>query len=167
MLRKREAATLASGAFIATLIVAAVVILFPHLSGDLSKKQVSVAAFKALEPGENIVYYRKQKEYAPVFYARGRVLFYRQVNDVNKKPIPGKSTLLPPGTLSTGDEVDALTPSELKLAIDASPTRSVVIITKREGAVELASSARFYTQLIGQQGKVMALRVSLLPGAAR
>ena len=164
LLKKRQSATLATGALVATWVAAAVVILFPHLGPQMSKKQLAVAAYNALQPGESIVYYRKQKEYAPVFYGRGRILFYQQVNDENKKPIPGKSTLLPRGTLSTGDEVDALTPDELKLALDASPTGGVVIITEREGAVELASSARFHTRLIRQQGRVMALRVDLLPG---
>ena len=167
LLKKRELATGATMALTASLALAAVVLLFPHLSDELSKKQVSVEAFQALEPGESIVYYRKQKEYAPVFYAQGRVLFYQQVNDANKEPIKGKSTLLPAGTLSTGDEVDALTPAELMLAINQSPTKSVVIITERKGAVELASDARLHTELIGQQGKVMALRVTLLSAVAR
>ena len=162
LLKKPRIASLSSGAFVACLVAAAAVILFPHLGPTMSKKQLAVAAFKALEPGESIVYYRKVKEYAPIFYGRGRVLFYQQVNDENKKPIPGKSTLLPAGTLSTGDEVDALTPAELKLAINASPTKSVVIITEREGAIELASDARFHTELIDQQGQVMALRVTPL-----
>ena len=160
LLKKRELATGATMALTASIALAAVVLLFPHLGPKLSKSEVALAAFRALQPGENIVYYRKQKEYAPVFYAQGRVLFYRQVNDADKKPIAGKSTLLPKGTLSTGDEVDALTPGELMLAIQQSPTKSVVIITEREGAVELASDARLHTELIGQQGKVMALRVN-------
>ena len=159
-LKKRALATGATMALTASVALAAVVLLFPHLSHEISKKDVAVAAFEALKPGENIVYYRKQKEYAPVFYARGRVLFYRQINDANKRPILGQSTLLPPNTLSTGDEIDALTPGELMLALNQSPTRAVVVITEPTGAQELASDARLHTQLIKQQGKVMALRVN-------
>ena len=158
-LKKRELATGATMALTASIALAAVVLLFPHLSHEISKKDISVAAFEALKPGENIVFYRKQKEYAPVFYARGRVLFYRQIEDANKNPIPGQSTLLPPNTLSTGDKIDALTPDELMLAINQSPTGAIVVITKPSGAQELASDARLHTQLIKQQDKVMALRV--------
>ena len=161
-IKERKWAILAVNVSIASVALAAVVLLFSHLDPQISKKQVSVAAFQALQPGESLVFYRKEKEYSPVFYARGRVLFYRQVNDKNKEPIPGQSTLLPPGTLSTGDEIDALSPDELMLAINQSPTHSVIVITKPEAAVELASDKRLHTQLIYQQGKVMALRVSSL-----
>ena len=162
-LKKREIATGATMALTASLALAAVVLLFPHLSHEVSKRDISVAAFRALRPGESLVFYRKQKEYAPVFYARGRVLFYHQVNDANKKPIPGKSTLLPPNTLTPGDEIDALAPGELLLAIRQSPSKSVIAITKPEAATDLASEARLHTEFIGQQGKVIALRVTELP----
>lgn len=161
VLNKRKAAIAATTTLTASMALAAVVLLFSHLGPKMSKAELATAAFQNLQPGESIVYYRKVKEYAPIFYARGRVLFYQQVNDANGKPIAGKSTLLPPGTLSTGDEVDALTPDELMLAINQSPTRAVVVVTEEAGAIELASSARFHTELIRQQGKVMALRVEL------
>ena len=160
--KKREWTIAATASLTASMALAAVVLLFGHLGPKMSKAELATAAFQNLKPGESIVYYRKVKEYAPIFYARGRVLFYRQVNDANGKPIPGKSTLLPPGSLSTGDEIDALTPDELMLAIHQSPTRAVVVITEEAGAVELASQPRFHTQLIRQQGKVMALRVELV-----
>ena len=162
-LQKREAATGATMALTASMILAAVLLLFSHLSYDLSRKELSVAAFQALKPGESLVYYQKQKEYAPVFYARGRILFYHQVNDADKKPIPGKSTLLPPNTLTPGDEIDALTPDELKLAIRQSPTKSVIVITKPIGATDLESDQSLHTAPIYKQGKVMALRVTELP----
>lgn len=162
-LKKRELATGATMALTASLVLAAVVLLFSHLSHDLSRKELSVAAFQALKPGESLVYYQKQKEYAPVFYARGRVLFYQQVKGADKQPIPGKSTLLPPNTLTPGDEIDALTPDELKLAINQSPTKSVIVITSPEAAIELASAPHLHTALIYKQGKVMALRVNELP----
>ena len=161
LLRRRELAVGATFALTASMALAAVVLLFGHLGPTMSKAELATQAFQALKPGENIVYYRKVKEYAPIFYARGRVLFYQQVNDAKGQPIPGKSTLLPAGTLSTGDEVDALTPDELMLAINRSPTRAVVVVTEAAGAVELASEPRFHTVLIRQQGKVMALRVEL------
>ena len=161
LLKKRELAMNATFALTASMTLAAVVLLFGHLGPTLSKAQLSTAAFRALRPGESLVYYRKQKEYAPIFYARGRVLFYHQNTDANKEPIPGQSTLLPPGTLSTGDEVDALTPGELLLAINQSPTKSVIVITKPEAAIDLARDARLHTQLIQKQEKVMALRVEL------
>ncbi len=167
LLQKREVAIGATVALTASVVLAAVVLLFPHLSHELSKKEISVAAFQNLKPGESIVYYRKVKEYAPVFYGRGRVLFYQRVNDASGKPIAGQSTLLPPGALSIGDKVDALTPDELMLAINQSPTRAVVVITKPEGASELASEPRFRTALIGKQDETLALRVELAPVAQR
>lgn len=162
LLQKRESAIQATMALTASIVLAAVVLLFGHLGPKLNRAELATAAFQNLQPGESIVYYRKIKEYAPIFYARGRVLFYRQVNNANGKPIVGKSTLLPAGTLSTGDEVDALTPDELMLAIHQSPTRAVVVVTEEAGAVELASEPRFHTELIRKQDQVMALRVELV-----
>lgn len=162
LLKKREMVIAATATLTASIALAAVVLLFGHLGPKMSKAELATQAFQALKPGESIVYYRNVKEYAPIFYARGRVLFYQQINDANGKPIPGKSTLLPPGTLSTGDEVDALTPDELMLAINQSPTRAVVVVTKEAGAVELAREPRFHTELIRKQGKAMALRVALI-----
>ena len=162
ILKKREWTIAATATLMASIALAAVVLLFGHLGPKMSKAELATAAFQNLQPGESIVYYRKVKEYAPIFYARGRVLFYQQINDANGKPIPGKSTLLPPGTLSTGDEVDALTPDELILAINQSPTRAVIVVTEEMGATELAREPRFHTKLIRQQGKVMALRVELV-----
>lgn len=158
-IKERKWAIIAANVTMASVALAAVILLFPHLDPQISKKQVAVAAFEALQPGESIVFYRKEKEYASVFYARGRVLFYRQVNDANKKAIPGESTLLPKGTLTPGDEIDALTPAELMLAINQSPSKSVIVITSLEAARELVSNARLRTRMIYQQGKVMALRV--------
>ena len=162
ILKKREWTIAATATLTASIALAAVVLLFGHLGPKMSKAELATAAFQNLQPGESIVYYRKVKEYAPIFYARGRVLFYRQINDADGKPIPGKSTLLPPNTLSTGDEVDALTPDELMLAIGQSPTRALVVVTEEAGAVELAREPRFHTVLIHQQGKVMALRVEFV-----
>ena len=147
-------------ALTASLAMAAVLVLFGPLSAKISKKGVAVAAASQLQSGESIVFYRKQKEYAPVFYAQGRVLFYQQVEDAQGEPIAGQGTLLPRGTLSTGDEIDALTVDELMLALDQSPTQSLVVITQTPGATELASQTRLDTKLIAQEGKVMALRVA-------
>ena len=163
LIKERKRAIIIANVTMASVVLAAVVLLFPHMSSNLSRKELSVAAFNALKPGENLVYYQKEKEYSPVFYARGRVIFYQQVNDANKKPIPSKSTLLPKNTLTPGDEIDALTPDELKLAINQSPTKSVIVITKPEAAIELASAPHLHTTLIYKQGKVMALRVTELP----
>ena len=159
ILKRRQFVIGGTVALTVGLIFSAIALLFPVVGPQQSKKEISVAAAKALKPGENIVFYRKQKEYAPVFYAQGRVLFFKQVMNAKGDPIPGKSTLLPRNTLSTGDEIDALTPDELLLALDASPTGEVVALTQMSGATELAADARLDTELIAQQGKVMALRV--------
>ena len=162
LLKKREWAIGATFTLTASMALAAVVLLFGHLGHKLSKAELSTAAFEALKPGESIVYFRKVKEYSPVFYGRGRVLYYHQTNDAKGDPIAGKSVLLAPGTLSTGDEVDALTPDELMLAMNQAPTKSVVVVTKEEGAIELARDPRLHTELIREQDKTVALRVSYL-----
>ena len=90
-LQKREAATGATMALTTSVILAAMLLLFPHLSYDLSRKELSVAAFQALKPGENLVYYQKEKEYAPVFYARGRVIFTNKLTTPIKNRFPVKA----------------------------------------------------------------------------
>ena len=161
LVKARRLAIGASFALTASVVLAATIVLFPFIGPKESKKQISLAALKQMKAGENLVYYRKQKEYAPVFYAQGRVLFYQQVNDAQDKPIPGKSTLLPAGTLSTGDEVDALTPGELMLALRQSPTKSALVMTLAPGALELEADARLVTRRVAEQDGILLLRVGL------
>lgn len=149
----------ASVALTASVVVAAALILFGPLGQKLSKKQISVAVFEQLKPGESVIFYHKQKEYAPVFYAQGRVLFYEQKLDAQGQPIEGQGKFLPPGTLSRGDEIDALTPAELMLALDNPGQPSAIVITKPDEAAKLEADARFGTQRVAQQDKVVALRV--------
>jgi hypothetical protein len=56
-----------------SVILAAVIVLFPTLQSEVSLKSLSLEAAAALRPGEKIGFYLK-KEFAPVFYAEGRVL---------------------------------------------------------------------------------------------
>ena len=82
---QRRAAIGGGIALTASVVVAAALLLFGPLGAQLSKKEISVAAAAQLRPGENLVFYRKQKEYAPVFYAQGRVLFYEQQLDAQRR----------------------------------------------------------------------------------
>ena len=146
----------ASLAFTASVVVAATLLLFTPMGAKLSRKQLVSAAYAQLRPGESLVFYRKQKEYAPVFYARGRVLFYEQKQDAKGDPIEGQGQFLPPGTLSKGDEIDALTPAELRLALEP----SAIVITSTKQRESLERDPTFQTERIAQQGKIVALRVS-------
>jgi len=145
----------ASIALTTSVVVAATLLLFAPLGEKLSRKQLSVAAYAQLKPGESIVFYRKQKEYAPVFYARGRVLFYEQKLDASGKEIEGQGQFLPSGTLSKGDAIDASTPAELMLALQP----SAIVITNPDQAAKLQSDARLRIEPLAQQDKVVALRV--------
>lgn len=152
---QRRSALGGVAALTVSVIVAATMILFGPLGQKLSKRDLAVAAANQLRPGESIVFYRKQKEYAPVFYAQGRVLFYEQKQDEKGKPIIGQGKFLPPGTLSRGDEIDALTPEELGMALQP----SAIVITIPAQRAGLESDPQFRTQRIAEQDGVVALRV--------
>src|SRR5262249_43731538 len=70
-----------SAAVVPSAILAALFLLGPQLSASLSLRDLSVKVSDDLRPGEQIAFFL-DREYAPVFYARGRVLCGGKSNDV-------------------------------------------------------------------------------------
>jgi 4-amino-4-deoxy-L-arabinose transferase-like glycosyltransferase len=134
--RKNRALITGGGALIVSLILASVVLLFPMLRDEVSMKSLSLEAAAALRPGEKIAFYLK-KEFAPVFYAEGRVLCEPR----------------------RGTTFYALHQSMLANALETEP--SLVIITTSNWVQGLQADPRFSTEFIGAQGDALALRVAL------
>ncbi|HEY3137195.1 MAG TPA: glycosyltransferase family 39 protein [Blastocatellia bacterium] len=126
----------ATAGVVMTIILASVVLLFPTLSDEVSMKTLSLEAAAALRPGEKIGFYLK-KEFAPVFYAEGRVLC---------EPKRG-------GTFY------ALHEQMLYEALEHE--KSMIVITKPNWVEGLKADARFSTEFIAGQGDSLAFRVSL------
>jgi 4-amino-4-deoxy-L-arabinose transferase-like glycosyltransferase len=134
---KKNRALVASVAGVVTsMVLAAVILLFPTLQGEVSLKSLSLDAAAALRPGEKIGFYLK-KEFAPVFYAEGRVLC---------EPRRG-------GTFY------ALHQNMLADALQSE--RSLIVITDSHWREGLEADDRFETELIASQGDALALRVIL------
>lgn len=119
-----------------SVILAAVILLFPTLHDEVSLKSLSLEAAAALRPGEKIGFYLK-KEFAPVFYAEGRVLC---------EPRRG-------GTFY------ALHQSMLAEALESES--SLIVITDSKWLEGLESDSRFTTEFIAARGESLALRVAL------
>ena len=108
----------------------------PEIGERASLKSLSLEAAAALEPGEKIAFYLN-KEYAPVFYAKGRV------------------------ACGVGDKdvVNAYSPEELAAVLDKDP--SVIVITYVWFEGHLTNNPMFVTQPLSSQGDVTSLRVRL------
>jgi 4-amino-4-deoxy-L-arabinose transferase-like glycosyltransferase len=132
---KNRAFIAAMTGFTASLIAASAFTILPHLGEELSLKRLSLQAATALRPGEKIAFYLN-KEYAPVFYAEGRVVC---------------------GT-GYGDVLNALDPREIDAALDGTP--SLIVITTRNWERDLLD--RFNVEVIGAQGNETAFRVTRL-----
>jgi 4-amino-4-deoxy-L-arabinose transferase-like glycosyltransferase len=117
-----------------SVIIAAVIVLFPTLQSEVSLKSLSLEAAAALRPGEKIAFYLR-KEFAPVFYAEGRVLC---------EPRRG-------GTFY------ALHQNMLADALESES--SLIVITDSKWLEGLETDPRFITEFIGAQGEAVALRV--------
>ena len=64
-----------------TLIIGAAIVALPGLGDQLGSKKLSLEAAAALRPGEEIAFY-VDRDYAPVFYAEGRVACGGKAGDV-------------------------------------------------------------------------------------
>ena len=137
LLRNKRSQFIASGAaFTISLILVSVAQLSPKLSGKVSLRDLSVKAAAALRAGEKIAFYL-DKEYAPVFYAEGRVVC----------------------GVGEGDVLNAYSPDEIVNAAEGE--ESLVVITYLEKAGDLQSHPRLRTESIAVQGREVALRVSV------
>lgn len=136
VMKKRAAFIIGAAAVVLSLILASVVLLFPVLRDEVTLKTLSLEAAAALRPGEKIGFYLK-KEFAPVFYAEGRVLC---------EPRRG-------GTFY------ALHQNMLSDALETEP--SLIIITDSRWLEGLKGDPRFQFEPIASQGDSFALRVEL------
>lgn len=134
--KKNRAFVASAAGVVICVILAAVIMLFPTLQSEVSLKSLSLEAAAALRPGEKIAFYLK-KEFAPVFYAEGRVLC---------EPRRG-------GTFY------ALHQNMLAEALESES--SLLVITDSHWREGLEADARFTTEFIGAQGESVALRVEL------
>ena len=134
--RKNRALIMGAGALVVSLILASVVLLFPTLRDEVSLKTLSLEAAAALRPGEKIGFYLK-KEFAPVFYAEGRVLCEPK----------------------RGTTFYALHQAMLASALESEP--SLIVITTTNWVQGLEADPRFSTEFIAAQGDALALRVAL------
>lgn len=136
VMNKRRAFTTSAAAVVLSLILASVVLLFPVLRDEVTLKTLSLEAAAALRPGEKIGFYLK-KEFAPVFYAEGRVLC---------EPRRG-------GTFY------ALHQNMLADVLEIEP--SLIIITDSRWLEGLKGDPRFAIEPIAADGDALALRVVL------
>jgi 4-amino-4-deoxy-L-arabinose transferase-like glycosyltransferase len=135
-LRRYRMFVAGTASVVLAIVLASVILLFPTLYNEVSLKSLSLEAAAALRPGEKIGFYLK-KEFAPVFYAAGRVLC---------EPRRG-------GTFY------ALHQEMVDEALQSEP--SFVLITDTKWRDGLDNDSRFTTEFIAAQGDSLALRVTL------
>jgi hypothetical protein len=135
-LRRYRMFVAGTASVVLAIVLASVILLFPTLYNEVSLKSLSLEAAAALRPGEKIGFYLK-KEFAPVFYAEGRVLC---------EPRRG-------GTFY------ALHQEMVDEALQSEP--SFVLITDTKWRDGLDNDSRFTTEFIAAQGDSLALRVTL------
>ncbi|MFY9571837.1 MAG: glycosyltransferase family 39 protein [Blastocatellia bacterium] len=134
--RKCLAFVTSAVALVVSLILATVILLFPTLQDEVSLKTLSLEAAAALRPGEKIGFYLK-KEFAPVFYAEGRVLCEPR----------------------RGTTFYALHQGMLAQALEVEP--SLIVITDSHWVEGIKNDPQFVTELIAAHRDSLALRVAL------
>jgi 4-amino-4-deoxy-L-arabinose transferase-like glycosyltransferase len=143
MLRaKRREALACVAAVVLSLVVSGSALLFPRLNDEISLKRLSLEAAAALRADEKIGFYIL-KEFAPVFYAEGRV-----VCDVGE-----------------GDVLNALREDKLVPPLEIYP--SLIFITRERWIEGLMKDPRFTVEFIARQGEYYAFRVQLKSGISR
>jgi 4-amino-4-deoxy-L-arabinose transferase-like glycosyltransferase len=133
---KQRALIAGAAGVVLLLVLASVILLFPALRDEVSLKSLSIEAAAALRPGEKIGFYLK-KEFAPVFYADGRVLCEPR----------------------RGTTFYALHQDMVADALASEP--SLILITDSRWREGLENDPRFKTEFIAAQDDALALRVSL------
>lgn len=134
--RKPQAFILMTAAVVMSVIIGTVVLLFPSLNQKASLKSLSVETADALKHGERIAFFLK-KEFAPVFYAQGRVVC----------------------GVGGGTILNALHPDRLVPVLESES--SIILITTTNWIDDLEADSRFLTEFVASQGEALAVRVSL------
>lgn len=135
--KRRHAFVMTAAGVMLALIIAAAGLILPTLSDKLTLKSLSLEAAAALRPAERITFFIK-KEFAPVFYAEGRVLCGGADSDI----------------------LNAL--SEDILADALRNESSLIVITTSNWRKGLESDPRFAAELLATQGDALAFRVTLI-----
>lgn len=135
LLAHRQKAFIAgTAAVVACTVIVIVALGFPVLGERISRKKLSVEAATALRPDEKIAFFMI-KEFAPVFYAQGRVVCGVGGNHI----------------------LNATAESQLIEAMQGET--SLVIFTTEEWKKRLEASNIFDLEPIGSQGKIVAVRI--------
>ena len=134
--RKHREFLICATAVVMSIVIGAVILLFPVLNETESRRTLSRQAAAALRPGERIAFFT-MKEFAPVFYAEGRVVCG-----------VGNGTLL--NALHTDKLVEVLESES-----------SLVVFTTSNWVADLESDSRLATELIASQRDARAIRVTL------
>ncbi|HYL98455.1 MAG TPA: glycosyltransferase family 39 protein, partial [Blastocatellia bacterium] len=134
--RKLTRSIACTALLVPVMLTCAFVLVLPPIRQKLGIKDLSIAAAKALRPGEKIGLYL-DKEYAPVFYAQGRIMCGGKVSDVLD-------------ARTTGDLVDAL-----------SSVPGLVVITRTEWVPSLARDSRLNIEPIAVNSDEAAFRVTI------
>jgi 4-amino-4-deoxy-L-arabinose transferase-like glycosyltransferase len=133
---KKRAVIAGAAGVVLAIVLASVILLFPTLREEVSLKSLSLEAAAALRPGEKIGFYLK-KEFAPVFYADGRVLCEPR----------------------RGTTFYALHQDMVADALATEP--SLILITESRWLEGLENDSRFTTEFIAAQDQSLVLRVAL------
>ncbi|MEK6301486.1 MAG: glycosyltransferase family 39 protein [Acidobacteriota bacterium] len=134
--KRPRALVIGTAAVMATLVVSAVVLLSGALTERATLKSFSLESAAQLRPDERIAFFIKS-EYAPVFYAEGRVVC----------------------GVGEFDVLNALSEETLVVALENE--RTLVVITGEDWRDELEGYPLLTAELIGEQGKTFAYRVAL------
>ncbi|HXG64999.1 MAG TPA: glycosyltransferase family 39 protein [Blastocatellia bacterium] len=117
-----------------SLVAGIAILLFPTFNETLSLKSLSLQAAAALQPGERITFY-VLKEFAPVFYAEGRVVCDTEANEV----------------------LNALDKEKLVTALETHP--GLIVISKKRWQGDVLTDPRFDARVIATQRDVSAIHV--------
>ena len=137
LIASRKRGFIISASFVVVSVVASsVLLLFPALNETKSLRTLSEQAAGALKPGERIAFFL-MKEFAPVFYAEGRVVC----------------------GVGNGTVLNALHTDKLVEVLETES--SIIIFTTSNWVADLESDPRLATEHIASQGKARAIRVTL------
>ena len=138
---RRRLFLMGTAAVVPSAVLAALVLLSPQLEASLSLKDLSLTAFNSLKADEQIAFFI-DREYAPVFYAQGRVLCGGKNNDV----------------------LNAMSTDDLIQALATHP--SLIVITDSKWMSALSGDRRLRLEQIGQQRDQLAFRIRLTPAGS-
>ncbi len=134
--RRRREFIIGAAATVLAAVTGAAMLLLPVLSDRLTLKTLSLKAAAQLREGERICFF-VMKEFAPLFYAEGRVVCR-----------PRK-----------GSALNALNAESLTQALEEES--SIIVFTTRNWVDELESVKRFAVEPLDSQGEAVAMRVTL------